>query len=85
MWFRPESWFDWRRTGYPDFEVPFDSDQPALPIRFHYDTPNPPDPQYVSKYNEAVDRLEKTQYVKAPTKDDIRSRMWILQGTNKPY
>ena len=85
MWFRPESWFDWRRTGYPDFEVPFDSDQPALPIRFHYDTPNPPDPQYVSKYNEAVDRLEKTQYVKAPTKDDIRSRIWILQGTNKPY
>lgn len=85
MFFRAEPWFDWRRTGYPDFEAPYDSDQPALPIRYHYDTPNPPDPQYVAEYNEAVERLEKTQYAKSPTKDDIRSRMWLLQGTNKPY
>lgn len=85
MFFRAEPWFDWRRTGYPDFEPPYDSDQPALPLRYHYDTPNPPDPQYVAHYNEAVERLEKTEFVKAPTKDDIRSKMWLLQGTNKPY
>ncbi|NOR76630.1 MAG: SusD/RagB family nutrient-binding outer membrane lipoprotein [Draconibacterium sp.] len=85
MWLRTEPWFDWRRTGYPNFEVPYDSDQPALPIRFHYDTPNPPDPAYVARYNEAVDRLEKTQYVQIQSKDDHRSRMWLLQGTDKPY
>lgn len=85
MWLRIEPWFDWRRTGYPYFEPPYDSDQPALPIRYHYDTPNPPDPEYVARYNEAVDRLEKTQYVQIASKDDHRSRMWLLQGTDKPY
>ncbi len=85
MFFRAEPWFDWRRTGYPDFVVPADADQPAIPIRYHYDTPNPPDPQYVEEYNEAVERLEKTEFVQAPTKDDTRSRIWLLQGTNLPY
>jgi hypothetical protein len=85
MFFRMEPWFDWRRTGYPDFEPPVDADQPALTIRFLYNTPNPPDPAYVAKYNEAVDRLEKSDFVQGPSKDDTRSRMWLLQGTNKPY
>lgn len=85
MFFRAEPWFDWRRTGYPDFEVPVDSDQPVLPIRFHYNIPNPPDPQYVAEYNEAIERLEKTAYTKSQTKEDIRSKMWLLQGTDKPY
>uniref|UniRef100_UPI00321698B1 SusD/RagB family nutrient-binding outer membrane lipoprotein n=1 Tax=uncultured Draconibacterium sp. TaxID=1573823 RepID=UPI00321698B1 len=85
MWLRPEPWFDWRRTGYPDFVPPYKADQPALPIRYHYDIPNPPDPQYVALYNEAVERLEKTQYVQIASKDDHRSRMWLLQGTGKPY
>ena len=85
MFFRIEPWYDWRRTGYPEFEIPSDADQPALPIRFHYNVPNPPDPQYVAEYNEAIDRLEKTEYVQLSTNDDIRSKMWLLQGTNKPY
>ncbi|EPR69049.1 hypothetical protein ADICYQ_1924 [Cyclobacterium qasimii M12-11B] len=85
MWLRPEPWFDWRRTGYPNFVAPYKADQPALPIRFHYDTPNPPDPQYVLKYNEAVENLEKSEFVQATSTDDHRSRMWLLQGTNMPY
>ncbi len=85
MFFRMEPWFDWRRTGYPDFEPPVDADQPAVPIRYLYDTPNPPDPAYVANYNEAVERLEKTEFVQKPSKDDNRSRMWLLQGTGKPY
>ena len=85
MFFRMEPWFDWRRTGYPDFEPPVDADQPAVPIRYLYNTPNPPDPAYVANYNEAVERLEKTEFVQKPTKDDNRSRMWLLQGTGKPY
>lgn len=85
MWLRPESWFDWRRTGYPNFEPPYRADQPALPIRYHYDTPNPPDPQYVDKYNEAIGRLEKSEFVQSTSADDHRSRMWLLQGTNMPY
>ncbi len=85
MFFRPESWFDWRRTGYPDLEPPVDADQPAIPIRYLYDTPNPPDPAYVAYYNEAVDRLEKSNFVQRPSNDDTRSRMWLLQGTGLPY
>jgi hypothetical protein len=85
MFFRMEPWFDWRRTGYPDFEPPVDADQPAVPIRYLYNTPNPPDPAYVANYNEAVERLEKTEFVQRPSKDDNRSRMWLLQGTGKPY
>lgn len=85
MFFRMEPWFDWRRTGYPDFEPPVDADQPALTIRYLYNTPNPPDPAYVANYNEAVDRLEKSEFVQGPSKDDTRSRMWLLQGTGKPY
>ncbi|WP_369021489.1 hypothetical protein, partial [Winogradskyella psychrotolerans] len=49
MFFRPEPWFDWRRTGYPDFVPPYDAAQPAIPLRYHYDSPNPPDPQYVEE------------------------------------
>ncbi|EPR69052.1 SusD/RagB family nutrient-binding outer membrane lipoprotein [Cyclobacterium qasimii] len=85
MFFRPEPWFDWRRTGYPDFVPPYDAAQPAIPLRYHYDSPNPPDPQYVEKYNEAVERLEKSEFVQVPTNDDTRSKMWLLQGTNVPY
>ncbi|MEX0883958.1 MAG: SusD/RagB family nutrient-binding outer membrane lipoprotein, partial [Cyclobacteriaceae bacterium] len=85
MFFRPEPWFDWRRTGYPDFVPPYDGAQPAIPIRYHYDSPNPPDPQYVDKYMEAVNSLEKSEFVQVPTNDDTRSRMWLLQGTNMPY
>ena len=85
MFFRPEPWFDWRRTGYPDFVPPYDAAQPSIPIRYHYDSPNPPDPQYVDKYNEAVERLEKSEFVQVPTNDDTRSKMWLLQGTNMPY
>jgi len=85
MFFRSEPWFDWRRTGYPDFVPPNDGAQPAIPIRYHYDTPNPPDPQYVDKYKEAVNSLEKSEFVQVPTNDDTRSRMWLLQGTNMPY
>jgi hypothetical protein len=85
MFFRPEPWFDWRRTGYPDFVPPVDAAQPAIPIRYHYDTPTPPDPQNVEKYNEAVERLEKSEFVQVPSNDDSRSKMWLLQGTNIPY
>lgn len=85
MFFRPEPWFDWRRTGYPDLERPVDSDQPVLPIRYHYDTPNPPDPQYIEEYSKAVENLERTEYANTSSNDDIRSKMWLLQGTDKPY
>ena len=85
MWHRAEPWFDWRRTGYPYFEPAYEADQPALPIRYIYETPDPPVDENVEKYNEAVNRLEKTDYVQIESNDDHRSRIWLLQGTGIPY
>ena len=90
LWYMPEPWFDWRRTGYPDlrvgentfYGVPFAN---TLPLRFQYPTPNQ-DPRYLINYNEAVGKLEKTSYVPASQSADIHySKMWLLQGTGKPY
>lgn len=85
-WLRVDGWFDWRRTGYPDLKTgPVAQYGPRLPIRFMYPTPNL-DPNYVVNYNEAVGRLEATDYVpEGQSKDHPYAKMWLLQGTSKPW
>ncbi|MDR2775676.1 MAG: SusD/RagB family nutrient-binding outer membrane lipoprotein, partial [Tannerella sp.] len=89
-WFGIEAWFDWRRTGYPAFRTgPVTEFAPpnsnALPLRFIYPLPNQ-DEKYLVNYNAAVERLEKTLYVpQAQSKDHHYSKMWLLQGTGRPY
>lgn len=85
-WLRVDSWFDWRRTGFPDLKTgPVAQYGPRLPIRFMYPTPNL-DPNYVVNYNEAVGRLEATDYVpEGQTKDHPYAKMWLLQETSKPW
>jgi len=86
LWLTMEPWLDWRRTGYPDLKTGvYTFYGPALPLRYQYPTPNL-DPKYLVNYNEAVGRLEKTTYVPAgQSADHAYSKMWLLQGTGKPY
>jgi len=85
-WLNVEPWFDWRRTGYPDLKTgPVASYGAALPLRMEYPVPNS-DEKYMVNYNEAVERLESTIYVPAgQSKDHSYSKMWLVQGTGKPY
>jgi hypothetical protein len=86
LWSTIEPWFDYRRTGYPDFKVgPGAGYGQAVPLRFIYGSINQ-DEQYLEKYNAAVEKLEPTVYVPAgQSKDHNYSKMWLLQGTGKPY
>ena len=86
LWLNVESWFDYRRTAYPILVVgPVTQYGAALPLRFMYPVPSQ-DPKYLVNYNAAVAKLEVTNYVPTgQSKDHTYSRMWLLQGTNKPY
>jgi len=86
FWLGVESWFDYRRTGYPALVVGTVTQYgAALPIRFMYPVPSQ-DPKYLVNYNSAVDKLETTTFVPSnQSKDHNYSRMWLLQGTGLPY
>ena len=85
-WFDIQSWFDWRRTGYPALqagEVAQYGD--ALPIRYIYPAPNL-DPKYLVNYDAAVAKLEATTHIPSgQSKDHHYAKMWVLQGTGKPW
>lgn len=79
-WLSIQSWFDWRRTGYPDLKTgPVAQYGPSLPFRFRY--PNPSlDPNYLVNYDAAVSRLVATPYIPAgQSKDHTYAKMWVLQ------
>ena len=86
LWLNVESWFDWRRTGYPVLiSGPVTQYGPATPLRFMYPSPNL-DPKYLVNYNAAVAKLEATSYVPiGQSKDHNYSKMWLIQGTGLPY
>ncbi len=85
-WLYPESWFDWRRTGYPKLKAGSAAFYgPDLPLRFMYPAPNL-DPNYLPNYEAALGRLEATTRIPAgQSKDHHYARMWVLQGTGKPW
>ncbi|WP_236974543.1 SusD/RagB family nutrient-binding outer membrane lipoprotein [Membranihabitans maritimus] len=85
-WLQPESWFDWRRTGFPELETgEITQFGDAIPIRYIYPTPNL-DPNYLVNYESAIEKLEATGFVPVgQSKDHHYSRMWLLQGTGKPW
>ncbi|TLV02082.1 SusD/RagB family nutrient-binding outer membrane lipoprotein [Dyadobacter luticola] len=85
-WFSIQSWFDWRRTGFPALKTgPVAQFGPALPIRYMYPSPNL-DPKYIANYTDAVNKLGSTNYIPAgQSKDHHYAKMWLIQGTNKPY
>lgn len=85
-WFSVQSWFDWRRTGLPALKTgPVAQYGAALPIRYMYPTPNL-DPKYIANYNAAVEKLGATNFIPSgQSKDHPYAKMWLIQGTSKPY
>ena len=78
-----EAWFDYRRTGYPALTSGPNTQRAVLPLRFMY-----PSSEYtLNKYSleTAVDHMEETGFSGAQGKDSPWSKMWVLQGTNKPW
>ncbi len=80
-----ESWFDWRRTGLPVLKTGPSAARAALPLRWYYHYTNEisknPDNAQI-----AIDKLEPTQYKGTDLSNNSAwSKMWLLQGTNKPY
>ena len=80
-----EAWFDWRRTGLPDLKTGPSAIRPVLPIRWYYHT-NDEVEKNRANVEAAVERLEATPYQGTDqTKNSAWSKMWVLQGTGKPY
>lgn len=78
-----EAWFDYRRTGLPALGPGTVVKRAAIPIRFLYGTNellyNP------DKAAAAIENLETTTYSSTDGKNSSWSRMWLIQGTGKPW
>jgi len=85
-WLTIQSWFDWRRTGYPSLKTgPVTQFGAVIPVRYMYPVPNL-DPDYLINYDNAVNRFEATQYIPSgQSKDHAYAKMWLIQGTGKPW
>lgn len=80
-----EAWFDYRRTGLPDLKAGPNANRDALPLRFYYNFDNELSKNKINS-DEALKWLEPTQYVGSdPNNNSAWSKMWLLQGTGKPY
>jgi hypothetical protein len=78
-----ESWFDYRRTGYPELTTGISAKRDRLPLRFYY-------MQAEIRLNadntsSAIDKLEVTGFSQADGKNSAWSRPWLIQGTGKPW
>lgn len=78
-----EAWFDYRRTGLPDFKVGPASMEPVMPVRFPYGN------NELNFNNEevttAVGRLQLSEYGTEIGPNNQWAKPWIIQGTNKPW
>ncbi len=82
-----ESWFDWRRTGYPELHgVEGRTQAKELPLRFYY----PLEERNLNRANvdAALENLEATAlsaFGRDGAKNSPWSKPWVLQGTEKPW
>jgi hypothetical protein len=78
-----ESWFDYRRTGFPALSPGTIVVRNAIPVRFLYGTNellyNP------DKVQAAIQNLEETAFSSTDGKNSPWSKSWLLQGTGKPW
>jgi len=78
LFMTPEFWFDWRRTGLPDLgsNVISGANGSKIPVRYIYGSD---EKNYnTENVNEAVSRLDTGA-------DTQWAKMWLLQGTGKPW
>lgn len=79
-----ESWFDYRRTGFPDLQAGPISKRAALPLRLYYHIDEIDNNR--DNADAAIQKLEPTQFKGEDTSNNSAwSKMWLLQGTGKPY
>lgn len=73
-----EAWFDWRRTGYPDLgkNLVNGPQGERIPVRVGFGDSEKD--FNTDNVNKAIQNLE-------PAVDDHWSKMWLLQGTGKPW
>ncbi|WP_434369823.1 SusD/RagB family nutrient-binding outer membrane lipoprotein [Sphingobacterium spiritivorum] len=78
-----QAWFDYRRTGFPNLKAGPAAIRTQLPVRIPYMQ----NEMSVNQANaeEALRRIEKTQYSQADNENSAWSKPWLLQGTNKPW
>lgn len=80
-----ESWFDYRRTGFPDLQTGESAKRAKLPLRFYYHFDDEIS-KNTANAEAAIGRLEPTPYKGADVSNNSAwSKMWLLQGTGKPY
>lgn len=80
-----EAWFDWRRTGLPALKTGPAAVRPVLPIRWYYHTSDEIEKNRANA-EAAIERLEATPYQGTDqSKNSAWSKMWLLQGTGKPW
>lgn len=78
-----ESWFDYRRTGFPELQAGPAAKRSVLPIRFYY-----MQDELMSNADnaeQALNNLETTGYTQADGKNSAWSKPWLVQGTGKPW
>jgi hypothetical protein len=80
-----EAWFDWRRTGMPVLKPGESAKRQALPLRYYYHYTNE-----ISKNPDnaatAIGKLQPTSFQSGDQSNNSAwSKMWLLQGTGKPY
>lgn len=79
-----EAWFDYRRTGLPDLHAGPSAKRQALPLRFYY--PRNELDNNTDNTNAAIQKLEPTSFLGDEVSNNSAwSKMWLLQGTGKPY
>ena len=78
-----ESWFDYRRTGFPKLETGEEAVRQAIPLRFYYML----DELNLNPVNAraAIDKLETTGFTAPDPNNSAWSRSWLLIGTGLPY
>ncbi len=80
-----EAWFDWRRTGLPALQTGPAAMRSVLPVRWYYHTADEIDKNRANA-EAAIERLEATPYQgNDQSKNSAWSKMWLLQGTGKPW
>lgn len=81
-----EAWFDYRRTGIPDLKAGPNAKRQALPLRFYYNFDNEISRNRTNAEHAIQEWLEPTSFVGSdPNNNSAWSKIWLLQGTGKPY
>jgi hypothetical protein len=78
-----ESWFDYRRTGYPDLQAGPYAKRKKLPVRFVYSS----EELNLNTANIAkgLTDLETTNFSGPEGANSSWSKPWVIQGTNTPW